>query len=381
MIHPMAGQVLGWLAWVPLEYVIRLVQLFSQVPGSTLSVPAFSGLLVWAYYGVLALLILMPGGPSTLWSSVRRLVARWQEGVPLEGRAIRRLGSPKVISLVVAGGLFVVVALIWFYAVTGPDGRLHVHFLDVGQGDSVLIVTPEGRQILVDGGPAPGGAARAVGSRTAFWDRDLDLVVLTHPDEDHFRGLVAVLGHYGVDVVLEGGGVSENPLYQEWQTALDEEETRRITAFRGQTIVLDTATRLEVLNPPRRPIKGTGSDLNNNAVVLRLEYGRVSFLLTADIEAEAEQRLLQDGLNIRSNVFKVPHHGSKTSTTSRFLSTVSPVAAVISAGAGNPYGHPHPVVTGRLEDLVGKDRTYLTAERGDIEFITDGKRLWVKTGR
>ena len=120
---------------------------------------------------------------------------------------------------------------------------------------------------------------------------------------------------------------------------------------------------------------------NNNGVVVRLVYGGVSFLLTADIEAETEERLLQEGMFLKSSVLKVPHQGSKTSSTRPFLSAVSPVAAVISASADNPYGHPHTEVTDRLEATLGPERTYLTADRGDIEFITDGKRLWVRTAR
>ena len=117
-------------------------------------------------------------------------------------------------------------------------------------------------------------------------------------------------------------------------------------------------------------------------IVLRLVYGEVSFLLTADIEEEeAERRLLEEGLPIDSDVLKVPHHGSRTSTTPGFLSAVAPAAAVISAGADNPYGHPHPEVMDRLGLTPGEDRTYLTAERGDIEFISDGERLWVRTQR
>ena len=285
------------------------------------------------------------------------------------------------VRLVATAGLGLLASLLWFYVIAGSDGRLHVHFLDVGQGDSVYIVTPEGRQVLVDGGPGSIEAARAVGERTPFWDRDLDMVVLTHPDEDHFRGLTEVLERYEVDVVFEGPTISENPLYLAWQRALEGNGSRRVTAFRGQTIALDRFTRLEVLNPSLVPIRSSGSELNNNSVVLRLVYGKVSFLLTADIEAEAEARLLRDDLQIDSTILKVPHHGSKTSTTAQFLSAVRPAAAVISAGAENRHGHPHSEVTGRLMARPGAGRTYLTSERGDIEFITDGERLWVSTSR
>ena len=156
---------------------------------------------------------------------------------------------------------------------------------------------------------------------------------------------------------------------------MDRRENPSVTAFQGQTLALDGATWLEVLNPHPEPRRGTGSDSNNNGVVVRVVYGGVSFLLTADIEAETEERLLQGGMFLKSSVLKVPHHGSKTSSTRPLLSAVSPVAAVISASADNPYGHPHTEVTGRLNATLGVEKTYVTADKGDIEFITDGKRL------
>ena len=140
-----------------------------------------------------------------------------------------------------------------------------------------------------------------------FWDRDLDMVVLTHPDEDHFRGLPEVLDRYDVDTVVDSGMDSQNPLYVEWQRALERLDISPVTAYQGQTISLDSVTRLEVLSPPMSPTRGTDSDSNNNGVVMRLVYGEVSFLLTADIEAEAESRLLRNGpSSLKSNVLKVP---------------------------------------------------------------------------
>ena len=145
-----AGQVLGWAAWVPLEYIIRLVDLISRVPGSTISVPAFSGSLVWAYYGVFALIILRPAGPRGLWERFRGRAATLQEQARGGATPLERLRFPLVTSLVAIIGLAVLTSFFWYYLVTGPDGKLHVHFLDIGQGDSTFIVTPEGRQVLVD---------------------------------------------------------------------------------------------------------------------------------------------------------------------------------------------------------------------------------------
>ena len=378
LVHPVAGQILGWPAWVFLEYLIRLVDLVSRVPGSTFGVPRFSGALVWACYAILCLPLLFG------WAGLRRSGAprpapeEHEPTVPTPGSRPGRGISMGMVSVGLIALAFLS-AVLWYSVASSHDGRLHVYFLDVGQGDSILVVTPGGAQLLIDGGPSPLGAVRELGPRMPFGDRDLDMVVLTHTDEDHFRGLTEVVDRYAVNLVLGSGGSSPNPLYLEWEQALSESDIRRVAGYRGQTILLDDGARLEVLNPPPQLVRGTGSDPNNNGIVLRLVYGQVSFLLTADIEAEAELRLLRDAPPLGSTVLKVPHHGSKTSTTPRFLSTVSP-AAVISSGADNPFGHPHSVVTNRLDTIPGRDRTYVTAERGDIEFITDGARLWVKTG-
>ena len=160
-----AGQVIGWVAWVPLEYVIRLIDLISRVPGSNLSVPAFSGALVWAYYGAIAVLILAPGVRRLMVGPLQRLAAAWHRLASGEGVPVSRLRFPSGLYLVPLVGLSVLAAVLWFYVVTGSDGRLHVHFLDVGQGDSVLIVTPEGRQVLIDDRRRAGAHGRSSRSR------------------------------------------------------------------------------------------------------------------------------------------------------------------------------------------------------------------------
>ena len=173
VVHPLAGEVVGWVAWLPLEYVLRIVDLVSQVPGSTVSVPAFSGLLVWVYYGILAILLLAPGGATGVWGFCRRSGARVGAQVLVVTAGNRGLPFPVAAYLAAAISLSFLSAILWFYVATRSDERLHVHFLDVGQGDSVLIVTPEGRQLLIDGGPGAIEAAQAVGDRLPFWDRDL----------------------------------------------------------------------------------------------------------------------------------------------------------------------------------------------------------------
>ena len=165
---------------------------------------------------------------------------------------------------------------------------------------------------------------------------------------------------------------------------MDEEQTqgaRMIEASVGQVIMLDSDVRLEVLGPPRELLRGTGSDADNASLVLRLIYGEVSFLLTGDVFAAGERAMLASGVNLNSDVLKVPHHGSDTSSTAEFLSAVSPGAAVISVGAENKFGHPDEDVVRRLRGFVGEDGLYMTSERGTVEFITDGETLWVRTER
>ncbi len=138
---------------------------------------------------------------------------------------------------------------------------------------------------------------------------------------------------------------------------------------------------MEVLNTPLKLFQGTRHDVDNNGVVLRLSSDVVSFLFTADIRQEAEFELIGQRANLRGTVLKVAHHGSKTSTSPQFLAAVDPEVAVISVGADNPFGHPSTEVVERLVGRLGEGKVYITSENGTIEFITDGKKLWIRTER
>jgi competence protein ComEC len=278
--------------------------------------------------------------------------------------------------------LLIIAVLVWTAAIIAPSGgKLAVSILDVGQGDSILITTPSGQHILVDGGPSPERVTHELGDELPFWERSIDLVVLTHAHDDHVTGLVEVLGRYHVGEVLEPCFPDESSAYKEWQGLIEEKEIERTCAQAGQQIDLGDGAVIDVLNPPQEPLEGTDSDIDNNGVVLRLSMGDVSFLLTADLYADGERHLLDQGFDLRSTVLKVGHHGSDTSTTSTFLAAVAPQVAVISAGAENPFGHPSEGVMARLEERLGDDRIYLTAEDGTVTFTTDGERLWVETER
>jgi competence protein ComEC len=278
--------------------------------------------------------------------------------------------------------LLLAAILVWIAAITTPDTKLHVFFLDVGQGDAIMIQTPSHHNILIDGGPSPEAITAALGSRLPFWSRTIDLVVLTHPHDDHITGLVEVLRRYEVKQVLEYNATSigfHSSAYDEWLKLIEEKGIKRTIARAGQRIELGPGIWLDVLHPPADLLQGTDSDIDNNGMVLRLVYGKISFLFTADIYQEAEQCLLSQGDELESTVLKVAHHGADTSSSLPFLNAVSPQLAIISVGAENRFGHPHPEIMARLTEKLGQDKVYLTKERGDIELISDGHRLWLKT--
>jgi competence protein ComEC len=198
---------------------------------------------------------------------------------------------------------------------------------------------------------------------------------------------VEVLERYRVEQVLypdlEALDDFNDPLslYQRWEELIEEKGIACTAARAGEEIELGGGVTMTVLNPPATLLEGTDSDVNNNSAVLRLGLGRVSFLFTGDIMWEAEFGLIARGAGLSSTVLKVAHHGSNTSTTADFLATVSPCAAVISAGKGNPYGHPRDEVLERLEANPDIGNIFRTDEQGTIEFITDGERLWVRVGK
>jgi len=373
LLASLVAQILGWLAWLFLSYLVFLVQGFDTLPHSSLEVTDVSTWHIWGYYAILAGVIASLNHRKQLADFFSRLtsgIKKVAEGIPKP-----RLGfSTKWLIL----PLLIVAILVWSVALTTPDDKLHVSFLDVGQGDAILIQTPGGQDILIDGGPDPQRINLELSKKLPFWDRTIDLVVCTQPHADHVTGLVDVLLRYKVKQVLEPGVPYDSAIYQEWCNLVEDKGIEYNIARAGQDIDLGSGIKMEVLNPPATLYEGTSADVDNNGVVLRLSWSQVSFLFTADIRDEAEFELIGQRANLKSTVLKIAHHGSKTSTSQQFLAAVDPEVAVISAGADNTFGHPSPEVLERLIDRLGKDNVYRTDEDGTIEFITDGERLWLR---
>ncbi|MBI4301860.1 MAG: DNA internalization-related competence protein ComEC/Rec2 [Chloroflexi bacterium] len=368
LMVPSLAQVAGWFAWPFLTYLTAVVRFFAAWPWASVNI-APPPTLVVVYYLAMAGFIL---GKGSFIGRIKRaqIRASIKEAFSLGSRIPTKAVIP----------LALVALLLWTAALTTTsDHRLRVYFLDVGQGDSILIETPSHRHILVDGGPDPQALTQELGKRLPFWDRRLDLLILTHPHEDHLLGLVEVLERYRVGQVLEAGGEYQSPSYEEWQRLVEAKGVKRALAQAGQSIDLGGGARLDVVHPPQFRLLGTDQDIDNNSVVVRLVYGRASFLLTADLQKEGEAYLELQKVDLSSAVLKVGHHGSETSTSAEFLASVNPQVAVVSVGAENRFGHPNPEVMARLKEGLGGDRVYLTSERGTIELSSDGQRLWIKT--
>ncbi|MBI2829705.1 MAG: DNA internalization-related competence protein ComEC/Rec2 [Chloroflexi bacterium] len=368
------AQVIAWLVWLFISYLLAVVYAFAALYTQTGPVSAS---FIWGYYLVLGI---------ALW-----LVSHRKTSAVLGNKAqtLLKAGAGKLDGLSsrflkwVAVGLLVIAALTTVTAATMPDDRLHVSFLDVGQGDAILIQTPAHQGILIDGGPSAQAITNGLSQKIPFWDRTIDLIIPSHPDADHITGEVTVLERYEVKQALYPDLDVSSPIYNEWQRLVVSKGIKTTIARAGQQIELGRGATIEVINPLETQLKDTGYDDDNNGVVLRLSMGKVSFLFTGDIRQVAEDQLIVQRANLESTVLKVAHHGSNTSTSLEFLAAVSPQFAVVSAGKDNRYGHPHQEVMNRLRNMIGTDNIYLTYnnttdKNSTIEFITDGERLWVK---
>ena len=373
------AQGLGWAAWPWLTYMAGVIEFFAWVPPLSVDAGPAATYLVWVYYGIAAALLWFLNRKRGRWvSRLDDLNNTWPEAAhSLSGGR----GAWKFAPLLLVIPLFLFVSI----GLGQPSDRLRVTFLDVGQGDSILVQSPSNKTVLIDGGPSPAALAVEVGQRLQLWERELDLVILTHPDQDHLAGLLDLVTRYDVGLVVQCGldCATEGNLsgYQSWRTLLDREGIGAIEAERGQLIDLKDGVQILVLHPPPNLLTGTGSKANNNSVVLLLSYGDVAFLLPGDIEAFAERFLVRYSDDLSATVLKVPHHGSRTSTTLEFLAAVDPLLAVISAGADNPFGHPHSQTLAALRERLSDAQILLTSEHGSIQFETDGSRLWLTSER
>jgi competence protein ComEC len=220
-----------------------------------------------------------------------------------------------------------------------------------------------------------------LGKELPFWDRRLEMVIITHPHADHIGGLITLAERYQIDHVLYALTESDAPSWQELLRRLEVSDIMSTPAQAGQRILLGNNAVINIINPPPTPYRGTTSDIDNNAIIMTVAMGDISFLLTADLYWDGEYALLRQRAVTPTTVLKVPHHGADTSTTDELLAAANPAIAVISVGIDNTYGHPDGSVLDRLNAAVGNDGVYRTDLHGNIRFVTDGYNLRVQAER
>jgi competence protein ComEC len=264
------------------------------------------------------------------------------------------------------------VYLIIFLSTPSP---LRISFLDVGQGDAILIQTPSGRTMLIDGGATDVVLTR-LAEEMSYFTREIDVMEETHPDADHVTGLIPVLKKYEVKMVLTSPVEGATKVFDELQHHIDGEQAEVHVARRGDVIDFHDGVTVTVLYPPAHYV-AKKHDTNSASVSVVVKYGEVSFLLTGDLPEIEESKLISDMLPKPITVYKAGHHGSKYSSGEQLLSYIRPEYAVISAGKDNTYGHPNPEAVSRLQKY--SKEILSTVGRGTVTFATDGKGVKVET--
>ncbi len=272
---------------------------------------------------------------------------------------------------------------VWHSATSGMGGLpgkiLEVTVIDVGQGDSILIETPSGKKVLIDGGEEYAGKKIVVPFLRRKGVNRLDMVILTHPHSDHVGGLPEVLKAFKVESVLDAGIPHTSSYYKNFLKLIEENKIKYKVARIGDILDFQDGVKSSIYAPSEPLLEGTNSDLNNNSIVMRLTYGEFSILLTGDMEREGEERLLKRGVYLKSNILKAGHHGSNTSSSRDFLARVKPKVAVISVGVDNKFGHPGRKTLERLKQA--KIQVLRTDKDGAIVIRTNGKKYTINKTR
>ncbi len=366
----------AWVAWPFLTFLIGLSSVFSSPTFAAITIAPLSVDAVIVIYLVMAGLFLIPilRSPSGL---LGPMVSLPSISMPSWRRALT--------SWPVVGGLVIMTATAGIGAAAPyvtDEEDLKVHVLDVGQGDSILIESPTGRRVLIDGGPDGSLLQQRLAEHLPWWSRRIDVVLLTHPSADHLIGLTETLRRYDVGFVMDPQLESDTVYGQQWAEMLREQtELTVIRAERGTTLGLGGGAHLEIVHPPSERPFDTATEHDDNSVVVKLFYGDISFLFAADIYGPGEEYLLDSGADVQATVLKVAHQGSRYSSSEEFLEAVSPRIAIISAGADNRFGHPHPETLERLESLLSTPKILRTDIHGTVTLITDGERLTLGPAR
>lgn len=366
--------------------MIHSVDPFSWLSIDSIRMPHYRGWLAVIYvlyFFVLGLLVIALG--------------RWKPMRLSEPRTRRETLVRRIVVIAVAGFLLILIVTVGPFSGDRPDGKMHVDFLDVGQGDSALLTMPDGTTLLIDGGGRPNidwqkpgesddgesfeRDARSIGERVVseyLWARGLDrvdYVLATHADADHIDGLNDIVRNFRVRGAIVARTPSDDPGYRRFAETMRQMRVPVEMIGAGDTLRFGGVTAQilwpEASNDERAPSR------NNDSLVLRFNYGETFILFTGDVEKEAELAMLARGLDLRSNIVKVAHHGSKTSSVEQFVNASRPALAIISVGRSSTFGHPNKDVVERWRASGAQVMT--TGEKGTISVVTDGHNLQVNT--
>ena len=242
---------------------------------------------------------------------------------------------------------------------------ISVVFFDVGQGDSILI-SQGSQQVLIDGGKDGKVLLEKLGKYVPFWDRNIELVIESHPDSDHIGGLVDLFNAYKIDNVMKTRMQSDSQTFKTLDDTIKNAKSNVIEARSGEKLIFASGAEAEVVFPFDSIADVNNSDTNAASVVVRLSTGSSTFLFTGDLPIPQEEEIVGKNINVQADILKVGHHGSKYSSGNDFLDAVNPVNGIISVGKDNVYGHPNAEALQRL--LAHKINIFRTDEMGDIEY-------------
>lgn len=349
-ITPGIAQIIYWFDLILLSWTISIVRLFARLPFANVEFHVDPRLIILFFAFII-------GG-----AMIQATQAAWALWL---ARQIRRRA---VISATAFSGISTVV-LMGALITSRPDGNLHVWFLDMGHSNAVLVQTPRGAHILIDGGRFPSRLLTALGERLPFTDREIEMLVITQPDEFDTGALASVFERYNVGVIVTNGQPNLSESYINLQARFAESEV--VTVRAGYSIEFDDDVRLKILHPQRQPV--IGDALNDQTLALRLSYGDASFLLTSDLSREAQSELMSAGQWPLAAVFQLPLHGAARSLGQEFLSAAQPQVIVLESDRANRNGDPD----GDILAMVGDIPLFRTDQGGTIHIWTDGRELQI----
>ncbi len=352
LVAPGVAQMLYWACMLLLTWTIEIVQAFA--PLANIAVYADGRLIALGLLVIIGAAFMQATRPPW-WEQFSQLV---------RGRAA---SSAAIVS---SGALVLLLVSLWQ---ARPDGMLHVWMLDAGHSNAVLLQTPGGAQVLVDGGRYPSRLLTAIGERLPFNDREIELLVLTQPDVFEFGALPTLLDRYSIGAALTHNQPNLSPEYADLQARLS--AVRVVTVTAGYTVEISDGTRLEALHPPQQP--SLGDPLDAVALVLRVTYGDVSYLLAGDLGAEGQRSLLENGHWPVASILQMPQHGTQRALDDGFLQAVQPRVILLQSDAANTRGDPDPDVMTQVEGIP----VFRTDRGGTLHTWTDGTALWVQAER